>query len=40
MDVSDVEKVAQRQENNYLKESYRIGNIYNASLIGKSLNKI
>lgn len=28
MDVSDPEKVEQRKENIYLKESYRIRNIY------------
>ena len=40
MDVSDPEKVEQRQENNYLKGSYRIRNIYIKNLIDKSINKM
>lgn len=40
MDVSDPEKVEQRKENIYLKESYRIRNIYIKNLIDKSINKI
>lgn len=37
VDVFDVQKFAQRQENNYLKESYRTENIYITNFIDKSL---
>lgn len=37
MNVFDIQKFAQRQENNYLKESYRTENIYITNFIDKSL---
>lgn len=40
MEVSDPKKVEQRKENNYLKGSYRIRNIYIKNLIDKSIYKI
>lgn len=40
MEVSDPKKVEQRKENNYLKGSYRIRNIYIKNLIHKSIYKM